>query len=140
QTRAVHRIQRERQTLQGLLTRRDVSAVIKRHQNAQRLLKPLLVANPFAPDLTFRDDRTRMRRDHGKYLTLIRAIALLHQHQREIKTVVHRGQPVEYIEVTRDDIREANRLAHEVLGRTLDELSPQTRRVLERVERWVSAE
>ena len=37
--------------------------------------------------LTFLDDRTRMRRDHAKYLTLIDAIALLHQHQREVKTL-----------------------------------------------------
>ncbi|MET1534239.1 hypothetical protein [Burkholderia sola] len=33
--------------------------------------------------LTFPDDKTRTRRDHTKYLTLIRAIALLCQHQRE---------------------------------------------------------
>ena len=59
------------------------------HQNAQRLLRPLLVVNPFAEQLTFLDDRTRTRRDHVKYLTLIRAIALLHQYQRPVKTVVH---------------------------------------------------
>ena len=35
-----------------------------------------------------------------KYLTLIRAVALLHQHQRPVKTVEHHGKPVEYIEVT----------------------------------------
>jgi hypothetical protein len=65
-----------------------------------------------------------------KYLTLIRTIALLHQHQRERKTVVHNGATVEYIEVTKDDIALANKLAHEVLGRSLDELPPQTRRLL----------
>ena len=35
-----------------------------------------------------------------------------------------------YIEVSLDDIALANRLAHEVLGRSLDELAPQTRRLL----------
>jgi hypothetical protein len=35
-----------------------------------------------------------------------------------------------YIEVTPSDIELANRIAHEVLGRTLDELPPQTRRLL----------
>ena len=34
------------------------------------------------------------------------------------------------MEVTLDDIETANRLAHEVLGRTLDELPPQTRKLL----------
>ena len=139
-TRTIHQIQRERQTLNGLMTRRDVSKIVKRHQNAQRLLRTLLVANPFAPQLTFRDDQTRMRRDHGKYLTLIRTIALLHQHQRPLRTVNHRGEELEYIEVTRDDIQVANRLAHEVLGRTLDELPPQTRRMLERLHTWVADE
>ena len=88
------------------------------------------MVNPYARELTFPDAQTRTRRDHMKYLTLIRAIALLHQHQRPRKTVEHRGRAVEYIEVTLDDIAMANRLAHEVLGRSLDELPPQTRRLL----------
>ena len=65
-----------------------------------------------------------------KYLTLIRAIALLHQHQRPVKTVEHRGRTLAYIEATKDDIALANQIAHDVLGRTLDELPPQTRRLL----------
>ena len=130
QTRAIHRQQRERQTLAGLLAERDRARVRKLHQDAQRLLRPLLVVNPYARALTFRDDRTRTRRDHLKYLTLIRALALLHQYQRPLKTVMHQGERVEYVEVTVDDIAVANRLAHEVLGRSLDELAPQTRRLL----------
>ena len=69
------------------------------HRNAQRLLKPLFVVNPYARELTFLDGQTRTRRDHMKYLTLIRAIALLHQYQRPRKTATHRGQALEYIEV-----------------------------------------
>jgi hypothetical protein len=75
-----------------------------------------------------------------KYLTLIRSIALLHQYQRPHKTVEHRGRTLEYIEVTLDDIAMANRLAHEVLGRSLDELPPQTRRLLLAVDTMVTAE
>jgi hypothetical protein len=66
------------------------------------------------------------------------AIALLHQHQRPVRSVDHHGTKLDYIEVTQGDIRLANRLAHEVLGRTLDELSPQTRQVLTRLDGWVS--
>jgi len=130
QTRAIHRLQRERQTLEGLLQRQDRERVLKVHRDAQRLLRPLLVANPFARSLTFLDHQTRTRRDHMKYLTLIRAIALLHQYQREVKTAHHEGRSVRYIEVTKADVATANRLAHEVLGRSLDELPPQTRRLL----------
>jgi DNA primase catalytic core len=130
QTRAIHRLQREKQTLEGLLARQARPALLRTHQNAQRLLRPLLVANPYARQLTFLDDRTRTRRDHVKYLTLIRTIALLHQYQRETKTVEHRGELVPYIEVTLQDVAVANRLAHQTLGRSLDELGPQTRRLL----------
>jgi len=45
---------------------------------------------------------------------------------------------VEYIEATLEDIETANRLAHEGLGRTLDELPPQTRRLLGLIHDWVT--
>ena len=138
QTKAIHARQRAKQTLQGLLAANDKAAITELHQNAQRLLKPVLVVNPYADQLTFLDDQTRTRRDHMKYLTLIRAIALLHQHQREVKTVEHRGQHLAYIEATKADIALANSIAHEVLGRTLDELPPQTRRLLILLQAWVT--
>lgn len=140
QTRAIHTLQRSRQTLAGMLAEVDRHAVLARHRNAQSLLERLKVVNPFADGLTFLDDKTRTRRDHMKYLTLIRAVALLHQHQRTIHTVEHRGKPVRYVEVEPQDIHAANRLAHEVLGRTLDELPPQTRRLLGAIHDWVTAE
>jgi len=130
QTEAIHAAQRYAQTLEGLLASNEKSYITALHQNAQRLLRPLNVVNPFASQLTFMSDKTRTRRDHMKYLTLIQSIALLHQYQREVKRVEHRGQIVEYIEVTRDDIALANQLAHEILGRTLDEMPPQTRKLL----------
>ncbi|EOM8056172.1 CHC2 zinc finger domain-containing protein, partial [Escherichia coli] len=138
QTEAIHAAQRYAQTLEGLLASNEKSYITALHQNAQRLLRPLNVVNPFASQLTFMSDKTRTRRDHMKYLTLIQAIALLHQYQREIKRVEHRGQVVEYIEVTREDIALANRLAHEILGRTLDEMPPQTRKLLLLIQTMVS--
>ncbi len=140
QTRAIHALQRSRQTLAGLLAEEDRHAVLALHRNAQALLEGLHVVNPFADTLTFLDDKTRTRRDHMKYLTLIQAIALLHQHQRRIHTAQHRGRPIRYVEVDAGDIQLANRLAHEVLGRTLDELPPQTRRLLESLHVWAAKE
>jgi hypothetical protein len=99
-------------------------------------LRPLRVVNPFAQRLTFLDDRTRTRRDHMKYLTLIRTLALLHQHQRPVKN----ANGVQYLEATLEDIATANRLASEVLGRSLDELPPQTRRLLLLVDEFVRTE
>ncbi len=139
QTRAIHDLQRRMETLEGLLQLRERDYIYKLHRNAQRLLKPILVANPYARHLTFLDDATRTRRDNKKYLTLIRSIALLHQFQRPQKTTVVRGKPESYIEVTLDDIELANQLADEVLGRSLDELPPQTRRLLIKLEEMVNA-
>jgi DNA primase len=131
QTQAIHRRQRSRRTLDGLLAGEEREQVRARQQNAQRLLRPLAVVNPYADQLTFMDDRTRTRRDHEKYLTLIDTIALLHQYQRPIKNTTHHGTTIEYIEVTRADLAQANALAHDLLGRSLDELPPQTRNLLQ---------
>jgi DNA primase catalytic core len=130
QTRLIQQRQRARRTLAGLLSQSEAEAIMQLHQHTQRLLKPLAVVNPYAEQLTFLDDRTRTRRDHAKYLTLIESIALLHQHQRDVKVMQRGNRRIEYIEVTLDDIELANELAHEVLGRSLDELPPQTRRLL----------
>jgi DNA primase len=134
QTGRIHRLQRERRTLAGLIAKAERQDVLKKLRNAQRLLSSVDVLNPFAPSLTFATARTRNRRDHEKYLTLIDAIALLHQHQRETRTLPS-GQ--RFIEVTLDDIALANELAPEILGRSLDELPPQTRRLLGYIRKLV---
>ncbi len=137
QTRAIHRVQRRLETLAGLWAEEERAALRRLHRNAQRLLRPLKVVNHYAERLTFLDDKTRTRRDHEKYLCLVRSVALLRQFQRSIKRNVSHGQNLEYIEVACEDIELANRLANEVLGRSLDELAPQTRRLLELVHRMV---
>jgi DNA primase len=139
QTQAIHRLQRDKRTLEGLARKAKKKELQRLHQNAQRLLKAVEVLNPYSAQLTFPDQATRMRRDHEKYLTLIDTVALVHQHQRELKVTVRDGQAIEYVEATLADVALANELAHEVLGRSLDELPPQTRRVLEAVDRFVAA-
>lgn len=137
QTQAIHDWQRYEETLEGLLATQSRNDILRVHRNAQRLLKPLKIVNPYAEQLTFLSDKTRTRRDHGKYLTLIRIIALLHQYQREIKTTYYGGSSLSYVEVTLDDIEMANEIAHEVLGRSLDEMPPQTRQLLRLVDEMV---
>ena len=139
QTRLIHELQRDRETLDGMLADETKKAILQTHSNAQRLLKSIKVVNPFAKQLTFMDSQTRSRRDHMKYLHLIKTVALLHQYQREIKTVLHQGKTLEYIEVELSDIAIANKLAHDVLGRSLDELPPQTRKLLSAVYDMVKA-
>jgi DNA primase catalytic core len=138
QTRAIHDRQRRARTLAGQLEAADRKRIRRLYRNAQRLLRPVVVVNPFAEKLRFPDHTTRTRRDHTKYLTLISAVALLHQHQRPLRRTEQRGQVLEYIEATEEDVAVATRLAHAVLGRSLDELPPQTRRLLGEIEAMVT--
>ena len=131
QTSAIQSRQRQAFTLDVDQHHSLAGSLRTRHRNAQRLLKPLKVFNPYAPQLTFPSHKTRLRRDQMKYLTLINTIAFLHQHQRPTESLSTSAGIVEYISVTRADITVANRLAGEILGRSLDELAPQTRSLLE---------
>jgi len=141
QTRAIHRIQRESRTLDGHWARRERSRIIRLHRNAQRLLRPVAVVNNhMRDDGEFPDYMTRTRRDHMKLLTLIEAIAVLHQHQRPIKRDTRDGETLEYIEATPDDVRLAGELMRRVLGPSLDELPPQTKRLLSLIEQMVKQE
>jgi len=137
QTERIHKIQREQETIEGFLAAQKAKNRLHIHRNAQRLLKPIRVFNPFAKHLTFLTDKTRMRRDHLKYLALIKSITLLHQYQRTSKTLDVDGQKIPYIKTILGDINLANRLTNEILGKTLDELSPQTRQMLTYVEEMV---
>ena len=90
---------------------------------------------PWANQLTFRHDQTRMRRDNAKYLSLIASITLLHQHQRK---VIELGSGKIAIEASVEDVELANRLVSQVMGRSLDDLLPQTRQLLVLIDNWIN--
>jgi len=139
QTRRIHEQQRARYSLEGIRSTETKGAILALHRAAQRLLRPLRVFNPYADALTFLDDKTRTRRDHTKYLQLIATVAVLHQHQREIRSIdCGGGKAAPCVVATLDDIAAANRLAHETLGRCLDDMPPQTRRLLALIEREIA--
>jgi hypothetical protein len=89
--------------------------------------------------LTFPDHPLRLRRDHLKYLGLIRTAAFLRQYQKPIKSCQYKGQTLQYIEVDLEDVRLVHELAVQVLGRSLDELSPPTRSFLVALREMVTA-
>jgi DNA primase len=141
QTRAIHRKQREARTTEGLWARRKRTRIVQLHRNVQRLLRPLAVVNNHVEEEEgFPDHLTRTRRDHMKLLTLIDAIAVLHQYQRVIKTDTRDGETLEYIEATAEDVKLARQLMRQVLLPSLDELPPHTRRLLGWIEEMVGQE
>jgi hypothetical protein len=136
-TEAIHQKQREAETLEGLIREKKGEKLIRKHQTAQRMLKPLAVVNPFTPYLSYPSASLRTRRDHKKYLALMRAIAFLYQYQRETKFMEIEGEMVEIVEVILDDIAKANKIANEVLGQSLDELAKPSRTLLNSIFQMV---
>ncbi len=136
QTRAILERQRWNRSLEGILERKSAEGVRRLHHNAQRLLRKIEVANPYFKELKYPEDQLILRREQKKYLSLIEAIAYLHQYQREIKHGESRdglGQ-AEYVEVRPEDIALGNELAQAALSRALDELAPPVRGLYEEIK------
>ncbi len=138
--------QRHRWTLEGrrqTLTRESVQRL---HRNAQRLLEPVDVVNRYADQLRFPSDTLRARRDHMKYLSIMASIAFLKQHSRRKHEERLPGGPscgpsggevLRFVEVLRGDVDLANELSRDVLGASMDELSPPSRKLAEAIRGMV---
>jgi len=133
QTRKVHARQKSDRTIDGLSRHDRSHRIVKKHQNAQRLLAGLKVVIPYAPLIEFPSEWLRTRRDNERFLCLIEAICFLHQHQREVRQVGGSGEPVPYIEATVEDYRLAYELAKDVLAHTLHDLSKHSRELLDEI-------
>jgi hypothetical protein len=139
QTRRILERQRWNYTIEGLRAREDREAVISRQRNVQRLIEPVHVVIPPTVALPFPWEQLILRREHKKFLTLVAAITLLHQHQRERKADVVGGKRIEYIEATQGDADLANRLVPDLLKRNLDELSPPARSLVRQIAAMIAA-
>ena len=80
-----------------------------------------------------------MRRDHAKYLALIAALALLHQHQRKHTTRTRGGTAERCVIAAPQDLQLAQQLSAAALARRLDALLPHTRQLLARMEAYVQS-
>jgi hypothetical protein len=130
QTAAILDAQRRGASVDGLRARSDLEELRRRHANVQRLLMPIPVVIP-AFDANFPSSATRHRRDHAKLLSIIAAITLLHQYQREHRTAQVAGETITYLEATGEDVEFGLALARQVLVRSNESLAPQTSRLLE---------
>lgn len=104
-------------------------------QNTQRILKPITIRNPFANKLNLPQSVFKPRRTNSHYLQFIEAITFYYQYQRESKFDSQTGE--EFIEVTIEDISNANYLLKEVLLRKSDELTGSCRNYLENLKSYL---
>lgn len=103
-------------------------------KNCQRILQPVRVLNPYAEFLTIPEEVLKPRRSNDHYLLAIEAIAFYKQYQRE-KKADENGEL--FIEVTIEDIEEANELLKDVLLRKSDELSGSCRDYLQHINEYL---
>ena len=116
----------------GLINEYKMKTTAIQIQNMQRMLKPIKIINPYAPELKLPDYIFKPLRTNTHYLTLIRSITYLHQYQLPIKKTKN---GTEYIETTLEHIAIANELSKELLLRKSDELGGQLRNFFEELKR-----
>lgn len=103
-------------------------------KNCQRIIEPVRVLNPYAEYLQIPEEVLKPRRSNEHYLLAIEAITFYKQYQRERKADEN-GEL--FIEVTLEDIAEANDLMKDILLRKSDELTGACRNYLEQIKTYL---
>jgi DNA primase len=131
QTRNILAAQISRNTHEWYQMTADASLLFKLHHNMQRLLKPLTVTFSRELKLVWPYSRLQMRREQQKFVSLVKAITLLHQYQRKTGTIKRLdGTRVEYVQATQRDVDLALELSRDVFARNVDDVSPTGRTLL----------
>lgn len=106
-------------------------------KNAQRILQPVTVRNPFAQLLKMPEGVFKPRRTNAHYLQFIEAVTFYHQCQREQHVDGESGEL--YINTTIGDIAAANELMKEVLLRKSDQLTGGCRNYFEPLKKHLQS-
>ena len=143
QTERILSLQREKKTFDGWVNNAHrIPEIIKKHQTAGRILERLPVFNPLAGFIRFPVNRPTMRRAQDQFLTLLEAVAILRQYQKErvTKTNPFTGETVEGIDIDLEDYRIARRLFREaILIPNADELPSGARLLYESIQTMAKA-
>lgn len=122
----------QRKQSAGTINQKEEQEAKRVLQNAQRLLQPVQVRNPYAESLQLPASVFKPRRTNAHYLQFIEAVTFYHQLQRESKTDTASG--IIYIETTLEDIEQANGLMKEILLRKSDDLPGACRNYFEQLK------
>ena len=112
----------------GQIKEIEQDEIRKQIQNAQRVLKPIKVYNPYANLIDLPSEVFKPRRSLPLLLGFIETVTFYHQYQREVKSD-KQGQ--RYIESTYEDIQVSFDLLKDVLFNKSDELTKAAREFLE---------
>ena len=118
----------------GLVDKHEEKQIQEQLQNAQRLLEPVKIINPYALLIDLPKEVFKPRRTMGLLLNFIESITYYHQKQREQKVEKETGEI--FIETEPQDIEKAFELLRETLFRKSDELSGACRSFYEWLKQW----
>ena len=102
--------------------------ITQRHHAMQRLLKPYTVRIPYVDSISLPQTNIATRRTFGHLVSVIKAVALLRQYQKDIK---HDRDGVEYITADEKDYKITYRLMKKILARTYSPLNQKSKDLLE---------
>jgi DNA primase len=118
----------------GLVDFRKIETIQNLLKNAQRMLVPIEVRNPFQPELILPNVIFKPLRTNTHYINLIKSITFLHQHQLKIQKDEN---GTKFIETKLEHIEWANRLCRESLLRKSDQLSGAQRTFFENLKNYL---
>ncbi|HAJ79018.1 MAG TPA: hypothetical protein DCO75_04540 [Fibrobacteres bacterium] len=134
QTKQILQAQITKNSFDWYQTTAEESCVLRLHHNMQRLLKPLTVTFSRDLHLVWPYSRLQMRREQKKFVSLVKAITLLHQHQRKTGSMKRvDGSKLEYVQAIQKDIDLALELGREAFARNVDDVSPTGRKLLSEI-------
>lgn len=128
----------QRKLSAGLIDKTKENQTKELLQNAQRILKPITIRNPFAPYINLPEVVFKPRRTIGLLLSFIETITFYHQYQLVTKTDP-RTQEI-YIETQVEHLEKAFELLKEALFRKSDELTGACRKFLENLKTHLNTE
>ena len=134
QTKSILQAQITKNTHEWYQLTSEESTVFRLHHNMQRLLKPLTVTFTRDLRLVWPFGRLQMRREQQKFVSLVKAITLLHQYQRKTGSMKRAdGSKLDYVQATQRDVDLALELGREAFARNVDDVSPTGRKLLSEI-------
>jgi DNA primase len=134
QTEKILQAQRSKNTESWYKLTSDEQSITGLHHNMQRLLKPLTVTFPDNLKVFWPYGRLQMRREQGKFISLVKSMTLLHQYQRKTGTLKRiDGTTMEYVQATQSDVDLALQISKDAFARNIDDVSPTGRTLLKAV-------
>jgi DNA primase len=127
QTAQIHDLLRQKVTLEWAAIEKEQASVKVTHTNVQRLIRNLKAVIPFARHISFPQDSLRSRRDFERFLSLIQAVAIFRQFQKDVKKT---AGDEEYIVADLEDYKVAFELGMKLFTATFSPISERTKDVL----------